>query len=73
MTEYEKRLLEALEKLPEDQQQQLVDYAEFLVARAGAGFASDLTPIPYPLTPCQTPGGSSARLSSSSRSVAASS
>lgn len=36
MTEYEKRILAALERLPEDQQRQLVDYAEFLVGRTGA-------------------------------------
>lgn len=35
MTEYEKRVLAALERLPEDQQRQLVDYAEFLVGRSG--------------------------------------
>ncbi len=36
MTEYEKRILAALERLPEDLQGQLVDYAEFLVGRAGS-------------------------------------
>ncbi|KPV41109.1 hypothetical protein AN478_04165 [Thiohalorhabdus denitrificans] len=35
MTENEKRILEALERLPAEQQKQLVDYAEFLVGRAG--------------------------------------
>ena len=35
MTEYEKRVLAALERLSEEQQRQLVDYAEFLVGRAG--------------------------------------
>lgn len=35
MTENEKRILAALERLDEQQQQQLVDYAEFLAARAG--------------------------------------
>ncbi|MEF8792756.1 hypothetical protein [Thiohalorhabdus sp.] len=34
MTEFEKRILAALERLPEDQQRQLVDYAEFLVGRS---------------------------------------
>ena len=35
MNEYEKRILAALERLPQDQQRQLVDYAEFLVGRSG--------------------------------------
>lgn len=35
MTENEKRILAALERLSEDKQQQLVDYAEFLVGRSG--------------------------------------
>ncbi|MFA9459853.1 Crp/Fnr family transcriptional regulator [Thiohalorhabdus methylotrophus] len=39
MTENEKRLLAALEQLPEEQQEQLVDYAEFLVARSGGATA----------------------------------
>jgi hypothetical protein len=35
MTDNEKRLLAALERLSEEQQRQLVDYAEFLVGRSG--------------------------------------
>ncbi|MFP4559897.1 MAG: hypothetical protein ACLFRB_05020 [Thiohalorhabdus sp.] len=37
MTENEKRLLQALERLPAEQQRQLVEYAEFLVGRTGVG------------------------------------
>ncbi|HKJ71453.1 MAG TPA: Crp/Fnr family transcriptional regulator [Gammaproteobacteria bacterium] len=35
MTDNEKRILAALERLSEEQQRQLVDYAEFLVGRTG--------------------------------------
>jgi hypothetical protein len=42
MTEYEKRLLAALERLSEDHQRQLVDYAEFLVGRAGGDPLADV-------------------------------
>jgi len=35
MTENEKRILAAFERLSEDQQRQVVDYAEFLGSRAG--------------------------------------
>lgn len=42
MTENEKRLLAALERLSEDHQRQLVDYAEFLVGRSGGDPLADV-------------------------------
>ena len=44
MTEYEKRILAALERLSEDQQRQLVDYAEFLVGRTGGDPLAEASP-----------------------------
>ena len=42
MTENEKRVLAALERLSEDHQRQLVDYAEFLVGRSGGDPLADM-------------------------------
>jgi len=50
MTENEKRILAAFERLSEDQQRQVVDYAEFLGNRAG-GEAEGTSPAASPAEP----------------------
>ena len=44
MTENEKRILAAFEGLSEEQQAQVVDYAEFLAARGGGGAPAPAAP-----------------------------
>ena len=53
MTEYEKRILAALERLSEDQQRQLVDYAEFLVGRTGGDPLAEAGEPAQPPEPAQ--------------------
>ncbi|HKJ87554.1 MAG TPA: Crp/Fnr family transcriptional regulator [Gammaproteobacteria bacterium] len=51
MTENEKRILAALEQLSEEQQEQVVEYAEFLGQRAGARAGTGETAAPAVPTP----------------------